>query len=458
MKINHEGADMKKAIVLLVFTLILLSTLFANGANEQKSTSVTKEEVVTLKLSHNMDFVSIPQAIIDAADRVSERYKAEGRNIRIEFDTDYQTIDWIEYKNNIVFASKIDDAPDMFPIADPNSLIKAGVLLDVTDVIDANSDKFANNAFSSVTSGGKIYAYPSDLPVRVIYYNKNDLKKIGYSDEEIAALPEKIKLGEFTFEDFIALCNEVVEKGGAKYGIAHRPGSGDDFLDVLNVLGGQYFDGNTLVFDSEGLLRFFQFTYDNANVTKITPQNLNQMGWTTINKMVGSGESFAYYGPIYSCGYVSSSVGLSNEEFAKQEEFVMFPKSQYTDAPFVTAAPQYEGISSKTKYPEICKDILDELTNGSSDYMARHAATINSLSSIVAANDDAQVKANPIIANITYMPAFARTVPSIEGLNTYTSELFKQIVALELGQTTPEAALADMKAQIELNLKDVIYK
>lgn len=62
------------------------------------------------------------------------------------------------------------------------------------------------------------------------------------------------------------------------------------------TLGGEYYnDEGKLVFDSEGLQRFFQQIYDNANTTKITPQNLTQVAWDTINTMVGDGTAFAYY-------------------------------------------------------------------------------------------------------------------------------------------------------------------
>lgn len=436
----------------------ILFSVYATGSKEdtQKGSGT---QIITLKISHNMDFTTIPEAVVDAAERVNARYAQEGKKIAIAFEKDYQTIDWTEYQNNIVFSHKINDAPDIYAFSDPASLIKAGLLLDLTDMIHANSSKFVDNVFTAVTENGRIYAFPPDLPVRVIYYNRNALKTIGWSDDAIKDLPRRMESGDFTFEDFLSLCADVVAKGGAKYGLTHRPGSGYDFLDIINVLGGEYYDEKgTLVFDEAGLTRFFKMTYDNANVTKITPKNLNQMGWTTINTMVGSGESFAYYGPIYSCSYVASAVQLTNEEFAAQEEFTLFPASQYSAKPFVVAAPQYIGISSKTKYPEICLDLFEELANGSSDLLARHAAQINSLSSVVAANSDPQLLANPIIRDIAYLADYARTIPSIYGLGTYTSELFKQIVALELGQTTPEKAVADMKIQIQLNIKDVIFK
>ena len=76
-----------------------------------------------------------------------------------------------------------------------------------------------------------------DMPFRVIYYNKDDLKAIGWTDEEVEALPEKIRNKEVLFEDFIDICQEVVEKGGAKYGLVHRSSAGNDFYDIINALG-----------------------------------------------------------------------------------------------------------------------------------------------------------------------------------------------------------------------------
>ena len=226
---------MKRILLALIAVLAIVSPLFANGTSEEKAADGVK--VVTLRISHNMDFTTIPDAVVGAAERLNARYEAEGKNIRIEFEKDYQTIDWTEYQNNIVFAHKIGEAPDFFAISDPASLIKAGLLLDITSVIEKNKDVFTMAAFDGATVDGKIYAYAPDLPTRVIYYSKDDLAKIGWTEEQIEALPGRVASGEFTFEDFIALCNEVVAKGGAKYGLEHRPGKGSDFLDIMKTLG-----------------------------------------------------------------------------------------------------------------------------------------------------------------------------------------------------------------------------
>ena len=290
---------------------------------------------VTLTVGFNGDFTTMVDAVIGAADSLNEKYAAEGIDTRITIEADYQTIDNTEFHNNIVFAHKSGEAPDIFICdTDVAGFVNAGCVLDITDVI---TDSMVEGICTPCTVDGKVYAMPFDLPLRVIYYNKNDLAKIGWSQEQIDSLPEQIQSGEFTLEDFTALCQEVVEKGGATYGMVDRPGAGNDFYDLLNALGGRYYnEEGQLVFDEAGITRLFQYLYDNAQTTKITPENLNQMGWDTINQMVGTGEAFAYFGPMFSATYVAQAAGLETDAFAQQEQFVLFPKSAYSDGPFCT--------------------------------------------------------------------------------------------------------------------------
>jgi inositol-phosphate transport system substrate-binding protein len=436
---------------------VLIGVGLFSGCSKQEARN--EASTVTLKIAHNMDFVTIPDSVIAAADRLMERYRSEGREITIQFEKDYQRIDWTEYHNNILFADKAGEGPDIFSLSDDiYGLMEAGMLLDITDVA---SGAFVDDIFTPYTIGGRIYGMPFDLPLRVLYYNKAGLAKIGWTREAIEALPQRVARGEFSFEEFMALAREVQQKGGARYGLTHRPGPGHDFFEILNEVGGQYYDANnTLVFDEAGLLRFFQLTYDNANVTRITPPNLNQMGWDTINKMVGNGDSFAYYGPLYSSTYVAGSVNKTPEQFVEDVSFILFPVSAYRSSPFTVAAPQGMGINAKTKYPDICKDLFRELAAGSYELLAQHASKIFTLSSVRAANEAEVIKANPVLKEVTYMADYAIPLPTIRGIDTYASELHKQVVVLELGQTTPQRAVADFKTQIQLNLESgtVVFK
>ena len=67
-------------------------------------------------------------------------------------------------------------------------------------------------------------------------------------------------------------------------------------------------------------------------------------------------------------------------------------------------------------------------------------------------NEMEDIKTNPILEKVGYMADLSVTPPTLAGMTTFSSELYKQIQLLELGQTTPEKAVADMKTQIEINL------
>jgi inositol-phosphate transport system substrate-binding protein len=176
--------------------------------------------------------------------------------------------------------------------------------------------------------------------------------------------------------------------------------------------------------------------------------------------MVGNGESFAYYGPLYSSTYVAGAVNKSPEQLVEDVSFILFPVSAYQSRPFTVAAPQGMGINAKTEYPEICKDLFRELAAGSYELLAQHGSKIFTLSSVKAANETEIIKSNPVLKEVTYMADYAIPLPTVQGIDTYASEMHKQIVLLELGQTTPRQAVADFKTQIQLNLEagTVVFK
>jgi hypothetical protein len=76
---------MKKTLVLLALSLLLLCSVYGAGAQETNQKGAEKQ-VVTLRISHNMDFTTIPEAVVDAAARVNARYEQEGKPITIAFE------------------------------------------------------------------------------------------------------------------------------------------------------------------------------------------------------------------------------------------------------------------------------------------------------------------------------------------------------------------------------------
>ena len=109
--------EMKKCFSFLLALTLMLAVCAAASA-----------ETITLKIAHNYDFVTIPNSVIAAADRLNERYAAEGKDIKIEFEKDYQRIDWGEYGQNLIFAYKNGDCPDIFSVSDVPTMAAVGIV------------------------------------------------------------------------------------------------------------------------------------------------------------------------------------------------------------------------------------------------------------------------------------------------------------------------------------------
>lgn len=53
----------------------------ASQAEEQASSGGAEKEIVTIKVAHNKDYVTVPEAVLEAGKRLNEKYAAEGKNI-----------------------------------------------------------------------------------------------------------------------------------------------------------------------------------------------------------------------------------------------------------------------------------------------------------------------------------------------------------------------------------------
>jgi inositol-phosphate transport system substrate-binding protein len=432
-------------------------TSTSSSTSSTSATGVTEYGDVTLTVGFNYDFTTMVDALQGAADRLNEKYESEGINTHITLDVDYQKISNEDFHNNIVFAHQSGDCPDIFWGTNVTDYVVSGVALDITDCIDF--DALVDGICAPFTVDGRVYALPFDMPMRVMYYNVDCLKALGWSDEEIDSLPEKVMSGEFTFNDYIDLATEVQSNGIAEWGLMHRPGQGEDFMDIIVEMGGTYYDENgNLVFDEEATKRFFQFTYDNSVTNKLSPTNMAQMGWDSIDEAVAKGESFGYYGPMFASSYLPEYGGYDPSALPDHIRFIPFPVSDYNDQPFVTVSPDSMVINSDTQYPELCMALFDELQHGSADLLAHHSAETFSLCSVKAGNEMEEITTSNVLSRYTEFVDYAVTPPSINNYDTYLGLLHDQIVSLELGQTTPDEAIENLKTQVQLNIDDITMK
>ena len=124
-------------------------------------------------------------------------------------------------KLHLLFASKL--APDVIFINNLYLKIyqKADLLEDLTDVI--NKDDYYENALSTLSIDGKIYAVPRDVSSFVIFYNKDKFKQ------------SKIKADKnWTIDDFYSIAKELKTNDDYGFCTELEPVCWENFVSAEN--------------------------------------------------------------------------------------------------------------------------------------------------------------------------------------------------------------------------------
>jgi len=90
------------------------------------------------------------------------------------------------------------------------------------------------------------------------------MKAIGYSDDDIAALPERVQKGEYTLKNVLEDAKKMQDKGLVQpgYGFYPRASNGPDFWMFYTSMGGTMEENGKLVFDKAAM----QLTPDNTTI------------------------------------------------------------------------------------------------------------------------------------------------------------------------------------------------
>lgn len=155
---------------------------------------------------------------------------------------------WADYKKKFTLAAEAGEAPDIVLSGHEDVPVwaNAGYIVEFTECKARypEFDDVIESLWDSTMWQGKIWAVPQDTEARPMFFNKTKLQELGWSEEEIAALPDRIRTGDFTLDDLIATAKEAVEKGVVEpgYGYWHRPRKGGDFLQYYFSYGGRLYD------------------------------------------------------------------------------------------------------------------------------------------------------------------------------------------------------------------------
>ncbi|XJZ26614.1 extracellular solute-binding protein [Bacillota bacterium Lsc_1132] len=457
---------LKRTGVALLSTLVLgMGILSGCGQSEQsvgKNAETNLPKVVTIKAQTAGAETTRVENLVKAAEKLNEELKKQGKDTQVKIETNDFNGSWDDYAKQFMLAFKAKKAPDIYATGHEN----IGWLEDGNYILPLKKLKKSKEysdvyptLWKAVTYKGQVWGAPQDNEARPVFYNKDILKNLGWTDEQINNLPEQVKKGEFTLDDMTKLAEEAKAKGLAEYGIIHRPVDGPDFQALNYDFGGKVYDAklNKIILDKKAVSKQLNYYYG-ISQKKLIPDNLSSMQWDSIHKAVVNGKTLFYYGGIWnvfnwSQGNYHEKLGKVDANWVNQHfGMMLIPTTEKGGQPLTLSHPFVYTVSAQTKYPNLVERLLELVADPK--LQADHSIKTAHLPITKGGAEVPEFKSDVTLGKVTYMTNYTTFLPNNEGFPKYSSAVFNAIQAVELGKKTPKDALKDLEVQLKNDLGD----
>ncbi|MFC6602743.1 extracellular solute-binding protein [Ectobacillus funiculus] len=382
--------------------------------------------------------------------------------MEVKVETNSFSGSWDDYAKQFMLAFQAKKEPDIYATGHENIgwLADGHYILSLDDLKKSKEYKdVVPTLWKAAEYKNHIWGALQDTEARPVFYNKDILKKLGWSDEQINSLPEKVKQGEFTLEDMTNLAEEAKSKGAAQFGIVHRPVEGPDFQALAYDFGGKVYDAsaNKIVFDKKAVAKQLNYYYEIAQ-EQLIPDNLTSIQWDNIHKMVVNGQTLFYYGGIWnvfnwSQGNFHDQLGKVDAKWVNEHfGMMLIPAAEKGGKPLTLSHPFVYTVSAHTKHPDLVKRLLELVADP--ELQADHAIKTAHLPVTKSGEENPDFKADITLGNVAYMSDYTTFLPNSNGFPKYSKAVFSAIQAVELGKKKPEEALKDLEVQLKNDLGD----
>jgi len=278
---------MRKTIGILLIGILGISTLVLA---QQIETITLKAYVIGpgpmgIKKATNLEL---------AAKYLNQILTAAGSNVRVEVEAEFSELKWGPFADKFYLDFAAGKAPDIVTMRETGELAAEGFIVPMDEHVkefwDLNYFDFYANLWGGATYEGKIWGIPHDIAPAGVWYRKDVLRELGYTDDEIATLLPND--GNTTLETLARLAKEAVDAGLVEYGILHRPKKGSNTYARLLEFGIDCYNPETgnLELDKTKLLAFFQWHKNMVDEGVIPPE---PPAWSTIHGTFVEGKTFA---------------------------------------------------------------------------------------------------------------------------------------------------------------------
>jgi len=387
----------------------------------------------------------------------------KGDDRRIELEIIQDNADWGDYKTEFELASRAGKAPDIICSGHEHigDWAPAGYLTDVTDMIGnyPEFDDVIDSLGKATEWNGKRWGVPQDAEARPLYFNKDKLRELGWSDEDIASLPDRIAKSEFTWEDMLDTAEEAVKKGVVAKGNGwwHRPKNGPDFLYYYYAAGGKIRgEGDALLFDKDAALKVYQMLYDATQKRGILSDTRLDGDWTGWHTGWTNGDVLFLFGGSWNwaewfSNYVADRGG---EDYLWEHfGFAAIPAMKSgTDKPITLTHPLVYMVSSQSKVPDLALLLISKATvpQLNTDYAiaSGHLGILKSQASY------GPYTSAKFLSQVLPLLQFTTFLPNSPYWSSWSEAYYLGIQSVESGSLAPQDALDVVVEQLQNELGD----
>lgn len=402
----------------------------------------------------------------DAAEVMNRQFAAAGVDKKIVVDTHASAVQgWDDLALDTMKAFAVNQGPDivLLPHEWIGEFARNGYAMQMDDQIKANQWVYGDilpALWDAAKYQGKIYGIPQDAEIRMFFYNKDMLRKIGKDAAFIDSLPARVESGDFTLNDLTALSKEVVEGGAAQIGMLHRPNVGIDYLMVFSSFGAKFMDEKT------GKLLLAKKEIENAlswyagNVSEgVTPADNTSMSWDTIQANFKQEKAFIFHQGIWAMAWqVNGNFGpawpADQAGYTHKIGWIPAPAAVKGGKPANLSHPIVHVVNNKSKNRELAAQLVAVASlpyyNNRHDVTSYHIAISHAQTAMPQYTDSwALAEAGKMMTNLTFVPNHVR-------FGDYNRVLFKGLQAVETKRMTPAQAVEFIADELDMQLgKDV---
>lgn len=395
---------------------------------------------------------------------------------KVVLETLFSELKWGPFSEKFFTACEAKEGPHIVTLKDIPRLADGGFIVPLDEYVekwwDLGFDDFYPAMWEAVRYRAKegpyageehIWGIPQDATPGGIWYRKDVLRALGYSDEEIAQMLPASAEG-VTFDDIARLAKEARDAGLVEWGILHRPSPGDTVYIYMKIFGGQVYDSgqDALVFDKAAALRAFQWfraRVDEGVLPEAPPE------WKVIHATFVEGKTlFTFASHVGTPSEWMAKYGLTDEAFKNDLGFMLFPAAVPEAKPITYLGPlaylvTRNCVRPEEEAPEVAAALL--FVASSADLMVKH--TVQTMRPPVRRaayfHPDLGTYAYAgYIKGVAPMLEFAEDVPKHADWGKYKKDVFETIKAVEAGILTPEEAVDELAQILQADIPTIIIK